>query len=170
MESVYIPHSQEHELFNYDSWKMPIDAIRSGNAHEASRIPVRMRIATGTYILQCNRVSYNQSKSDATCNLCGKSDETLTHFLVDWQPIITEIELACNSLCITLGTSTLDVDLVKLIIDSSSVLNVYPDIEISSLQEIQFHSARLCYTLHCQRFKLLGLVPKCKRKRQTKNR
>ena len=130
-----------------------------------------LRIATGTYILQCNRASYNQFESDATCNLCGKSDETLTHFLLECetlqscrQPIITEIELACNSLCTTLGTSTLGVELVKLIIDTSSVLNVYPEVEISFLQEIQFHGARLCYSLHCQRFKLLGLVPKCKRK------
>ena len=154
----------------------PLMINLSGNAHEASRIPVRLRIATGTYILQCNRASYNQFESDATCNLCGKSDETLTHFLLECetlqscrQPIITEIELACNSLCATLGTSTLGVELVKLIIDTSSVLNVYPEVEISSLQEIQFHSARLCYSLHCQRFKLLGLVPKCKRKKQAKN-
>ena len=82
---------------------------------------------------------------------CGKSDETLPYFLLECetlqtcrQPIITKIEFACNSLCMTLGTSTLGVDLVKLIIDTSSVLNVYPDIEISSLQEIQFHGARLC--------------------------
>ena len=109
----------------------------SGNAHEASRIPVRgSRIATGTYILQCNRASYNQFESDATCYLCSKSDETLTHFVVECetlptcrQPIITEIELACNSLArMTLGTSILGVDLAKLIIDTGSVLNVYPDI------------------------------------------
>ena len=94
----------------------PLMINLSGNAHEASRIPVRLRIATGTYILQCNRASYNQFESDATCNLCGKSDETLTHFLLECetlqscrQPIITEIELACNSLCATLGTSTLGV-------------------------------------------------------------
>ena len=52
-------------------------------ATTALRIPVRLRIATGTYILQCNRASYNQFESDATCNLCGKSDETLTHFLLE---------------------------------------------------------------------------------------
>ena len=61
----------------------PLMINLSGNAHEASRIAVRLRITTGTYILQCNRASYNQFESDATCNLCGKSDETLTHFLLE---------------------------------------------------------------------------------------
>ena len=31
----------------------------SDGVHEATRIPVRLRIATGTYILQCNRAVYN---------------------------------------------------------------------------------------------------------------
>ena len=118
----------------------------SGNAHEASRIPVRLRVVTGTCILQRNRDSYNQLESIATCNVCGKSDETLTHFLLECetlqtcrQPIITEIELVCTSLCMTLGAR------FGQIIDTSSWLTVSPDIKISSLQEI--HSARLCYAL-----------------------
>ena len=68
----------------------------SGGVHEASRIPVRLRIATVTYILLCNR---------ATCNLCGDADETLTHFLLECkalhecrQPIVAAIESACDSL------------------------------------------------------------------------
>ena len=50
----------------------------SGGAHEASRIPVRLRNATGTYILQSKRATYNQFECDATCNLCGSADEILT--------------------------------------------------------------------------------------------
>ena len=58
----------------------------SGGVHEASRIPVRLRIATGTYILQCNRAVYNQFECDSTCNLCGDADETLTHFCWNVRP------------------------------------------------------------------------------------
>ena len=147
----------------------------SGGVHEASRISVRLRIAAGTYILQCNRASYNQFETDATCNLCGDAEETLSHFLLECQrqmcrqPIMTDIKSACDSLCGDLGICTLDVETDWLIIDCSCVLAVYPDIEISQLQEIQFHSARLCYALHCLRFKKLGLVPKRKRGRQAKN-
>ena len=82
---------------------------------------------------------------------------------------MTAIESACESLSYELDISTLDVELDKLIIDCSSVLAVYPDIELSQLQTIQFHSARLCFALHCLRFKKLGLVQKRKRQRQAKN-
>ena len=148
----------------------------SVGAHEASRIPVWLRIATGTYILQSNRAVYNQFECDATCKLCEYAEETLTHFLLDCkamhecrQPIMTDIESACESLCEELGISTLGIELDKLIIDCSSVLVENPDIKLIQLQSIQFHSARLCFALHCLRFKKLGLVPKRKRQRKAKN-
>ena len=138
----------------------------SGGVHEASRIPVRLRIATGTYQFEC----------DSTCNLCGDADETLTHFLLECkalqecrQPIVAAIESACASLCVDLGICTLGVELVKLVIDCSSVLAVHPEVKVTQLQEIQFNSTRLCYALHSLRFKKLGLVPKRKRRRQAKN-
>ena len=70
----------------------------SGGAHEASRIPVRLRIATGTYILQSNRAVYNQFECDATCQHCEHTEETLTNFLLKCealhecrQPIMTDM-------------------------------------------------------------------------------
>ena len=143
----------------------------SGGIHDASRISVRLRIATGTYILQRNRASYSQFETDATYNLCGDADETLSHFLLECkafqmcrQPIVTDIKSACDWLCGDLGICTLDIEMGRLTIDCSCVLAVYPDNEISQLQEIQFHSAQLCYALHCLCFKKLGFVPKCKRR------
>ena len=145
----------------------------SGGAHEASRISVRLRIATGTYMLQSNRAVNNQFECDATCK---HAEETLTHFLLECkalhecrQPIMRYIESACESLCDELGISTLGIELDKLIIDCSSILDENPDIKLNQLQAIQFHSARLCFALQCLRFKKLGLVPKRKRQRKTKN-
>ena len=82
---------------------------------------------------------------------------------------MTAIESACDSLCGDLCVCTLGVELDKLIIDCSSVLAAYPDIEISQLQEIQCQRAQSCYALHCICFKKVGLVLKCKRHRQAKN-
>ena len=77
---------------------------------------------------------------------------------------MTAIESACESLCDELG-----IELAKLIIDSSSAITLNSDIKLFKLQSIQFHSARLCFTLHCFPFKRLGLVSKRKRQRQAKN-
>ena len=52
----------------------------SGGLHEASRIPVRLGITTGSYILKCNRAIYNQFECDSTCNHCGDADETLISY------------------------------------------------------------------------------------------
>ena len=148
----------------------------SGGVHEASRIPVWLRIATGTYIPQCNRAIYNQFEFDSTCNLCGDADETLTHFLLECkalqecrQSMATAIESTCASLCVDLGICSLGVGLVKLVKDCSSVLAVHPEVKEAQLQTIQFHSTGLCYALHSLHFKKLGLVPKRKRCRQAKN-
>ena len=211
----------------------PLLFYPSGGVHEASRIPVRLRIATGTYILQCSRAIYNQFECDSTCNLWGDADETLTNFLLECkalrecrQPIMAAIESARASLCVDrgictlgvelvklvidcssvlavnlklewlnskqsnftvhgyamrctayalrnwdlrrnandLGICTLGVELVKLVIDCSSVLAVHPEVRVAQLQAIQFHSTRLCYALHSLRFKKLGLVPKRKQR------
>ena len=153
----------------------PLMINLSGNAHEASRIPVRLRIATGTYILQCNRASYNQFESDATCNLCGKSDETLTHFLLECetlqscrQPIITEIELACNSLCATLGTSTLGVELVKLIPVLCSTYTLKLKFHLYKKYSFTVH---VCVTLYTANdLSYWDLFLNVRGKKQTKNR
>ena len=68
------------------------------------------------------------------------------------QPIVAAIESACASLCVDLGICTLGVELVKLVIDCSSVLAEHPEVKVAQLQAIQFHSIRLCYALHSLRF------------------
>ena len=43
----------------------------------------KLRLLTGTYILQENRDRYNQHNVDATCTLCGVEHESRLHFLVE---------------------------------------------------------------------------------------
>ena len=46
-------------------------------------IPVKNKILTGSYILQTNRVKFNQNEINTECQLCWSADETLQHFLQD---------------------------------------------------------------------------------------
>jgi hypothetical protein len=43
---------------------------QSANIQDIRRIPTRLKIATGTYILQKNRAIYSKHLISATCNLC----------------------------------------------------------------------------------------------------
>ena len=94
---------------------------------------------------------------------------TQNKFSMSMSMIVTAMESACALLCVDLGICTLDVGLAKLVIDCFSVLAVHPEVKVAQLQTIKFHSTLLCFVLHSLRFKILGFVPKCKRRGQEKN-
>jgi hypothetical protein len=69
------------------------------------RIPIRLKIATGTYILQANRASFNRSQLNPICLLCENGEETLEHFLLTCNcldgiraPLVKEIINTCSAL------------------------------------------------------------------------
>ena len=47
------------------------------------RAITKLKLLTGTYILQGNRSVYNQHSVNATCPLCNSADETRHHFLIE---------------------------------------------------------------------------------------
>ncbi|CAG2193856.1 unnamed protein product [Mytilus edulis] len=51
------------------------------SAKYIQRLPIKLRLLTGTYILQCNRAAFNQIDIDLTCLLCEEDSETLYHFI-----------------------------------------------------------------------------------------
>ena len=50
---------------------------------DVSRVHTKLKLVTGTYILQVNRVRFNQIEIDATCQICHQAEETLEHFVLD---------------------------------------------------------------------------------------
>ena len=57
---------------------------------EVHRVHTKLKIATGTYILQTNRASFNQNEVDPTCMMCRNGDGTMQHFLLQC-PVLSEI-------------------------------------------------------------------------------
>lgn len=58
-------------LFRIDQCN-PIAKTCIANTRDISRIPVQLKIATGSYILQTNRAVFNKENGNATCKLCTK--------------------------------------------------------------------------------------------------
>ena len=62
---------------------------------------VKLKIITGTYILQVNRSTFNQDEIDPTCLMCKEEPETADHFLircsvlVDVRKPIVDSKLRC---------------------------------------------------------------------------
>jgi hypothetical protein len=83
----------------------PLATTISTNMREIIRIPIRLKIATGTYILQANRASFNRSQLNPICFLCGNGEETLNHFLLTCNcldgiraPLVKDIINTCSAL------------------------------------------------------------------------
>ena len=60
----------------------PLLRIPIGSAREIPRFSTRLKLVTGTYILQSNRSAFNQNEVDPVCKLCEGDSETLEHFLI----------------------------------------------------------------------------------------
>ena len=99
----------------------------SGCIRDISRIAVHLKIVTGTYILQTNRVAFNQNEVDPTCILCKASEETLGHFLLECetldsvrQPILRDIKSCLNDCNINLSDQE---TLIQIITDCTAVVD-----------------------------------------------
>ena len=73
----------------HPSLTIPFDSVRSCN-----RLPIKLKLLTGTYILQVNIVAFNQNEVDPTCRLCRSSEEKLEHFILIC-PMLESIRSAC---------------------------------------------------------------------------
>ena len=51
--------------------------VTTGSGREASRLPVKLKIATETYILQYSRAAFSQNPVEPAGLLCNKYDEKL---------------------------------------------------------------------------------------------
>ncbi|CAG2246744.1 unnamed protein product [Mytilus edulis] len=111
LNSQYIP-GKTHVLVNLSA---------SNSMQEAKRIPVKLRIATGSYILMADRTRHSKNKGLlATCPLCQTSDETLEHFLLlcpalsnQRKSILSNIQLLHEKLSIQFKHNGSEVDLIQ---------------------------------------------------------
>jgi len=143
----------------------PIAKTHTANRRDISRIPTRLKIVTGSYILQTKRAVFNKNNGNATCNLCKKNEETLDHFILTCskldsirEPLLVKIINTCSQL-FAKHKIVVKLDLLTLIVNpyyycanliSNSLIN-----EIGVYLEPLCRT--LCYSLHTERYKLLGI-------------
>ena len=141
-----------------------------GNIREVPRVSTKLKFVTGTYILQTNRATFNQNQVNPVCLLCQREDETVSHFLLHCpaldsirNPVIDNIISVCSG--VYSPTNSPD-SFVQLLLDCCALTCFTNTPNNEQLHSVEFHSRRLCHALHCERYKLLALVPKRKRKKK----
>ena len=137
----------------------------SGVARDIPCIGIKLKLVTGTYILQVNRAAFNQNQVDPTCMLCQQDPETVGHFLVE----CTALEEKRRPIMDSIVSSLIEItdspadseDLVNILLDCSKVIDIKNDKSILPvIENIEKLSKRLCYTLHTERYKKLNIIPK----------
>ena len=99
----------------------------SGIARDVPCIGTKLKLLTGSYILQVNRAAFNQNQVDPTCMVCQQGPETVDHFLVECsaleekrRPIMDSI---FSSMCELFEPSPDTEDLVQTLLDCSKVID-----------------------------------------------
>ena len=73
------------KYLNYEAYRpgtRPLVIQDPNGVKDVPRIHTKIKMITGTYILQVNRASFYQNQISSTCLLCKKEDETTERFLL----------------------------------------------------------------------------------------
>ena len=141
-----------------------------GNIREVPRISTKLKLVTGTYILQTNRATFNQNCVDPVCLLCHQENETIEHFLLRC-PALASLRNPVIDTIVSVGAGVYSptnspISFLQLVLDHSAPTDNLKASDNEQLQSIEFHCRRLCHILHCERIKLLSLVPRRQRKKK----
>ncbi|CAC5405617.1 unnamed protein product [Mytilus coruscus] len=143
----------------------PVWTSLSSTVSDVKKGAIRVRLLTGTYLLESHRSKFSGGRESALCKCCGTSDEDITHFLLLCPALHQQRKETFSKLksyvisVIGLGYWSKEfkghLDLIRLIIDSSFLL---PKLRNrTELDKIQRLATDMCYRLHSQRvWKLQG--------------
>ena len=151
----------------HPSLTIPFDSVRSCN-----RLPIKLKLLTGTYILQVNRVAFNQNEVDPTCRLCQTNKETLEHFILTC-PMLESIRAVCfpeiaqevkRMFCLDFHVLPMR-SRVSLIIDCTTFISCelkkkqkqFNEL-LKNLQKLEEQCRRFLYLVNCARFRLLSVT------------
>ena len=61
----------------------PLFKINCHSAIDTARLPIKLKLLTGTYILQNKRIRMYKNEIDPKCLLCAKEEENIEHFILN---------------------------------------------------------------------------------------
>lgn len=141
----------------------PLLSTNTSCTRDINRIPVRVKIATGTCILQSNRANFNNGYLSPLCKLCNENNEELSHFLLycpilekERQQLLSQITEQCLVLCNNFNIKTVP-DLLCVIANPYHLLehcNFSQCRELCYFINSHIESAcrALIYRLHTKRY------------------
>ena len=142
-----------------------MNLLRDRNTHDVRRGAVKVRLLTGTYLVQSAVSKFNQYQVDPTCLLCRCSTEDYRHMILECSALLKyrknylcEIKSIIDSEC---GPDTWNKltkeEILQLCVDCTVLVNSrVVDLKISAVNNIERTARLLCYSIHCGRAFLLN--------------
>ena len=155
-------------------------SINCKSSRDVNRIPTKLKLLTGTYILQNNRAKYKNYTIDPTCLLnytidptcllnytidptcllCDSEAETPAYFILNCpalssirNPITAELQFILQqNHNIQYNTLSND-DKLQIILDCTHLIKSQRKIDF--LEKIEFQNHRLLHNLHSARYRIL---------------
>ncbi|CAG2199771.1 unnamed protein product [Mytilus edulis] len=153
----------------------PLIYIKTSSSRDINRLPVKLKLVSGTYILQENRSRFNQNNVEATCLLCGQETEDLPHFLLKCTLLETTRKASLEDLQKEYHNLTdremeylTETDKIKIILDCSYLLtekvgHSNKKINIKMLSALEFQCRRYVFNIHRARYRMLSDIKKKKK-------
>ena len=132
------------------------------------KVHTKLKLATGSYILQVNRVRFNQNEIDATCQLYHQADETLEYFILDCTVLEPAKQPALDAkqaiVCELFECPMKRDQLLQLVLIGSFFNGAEAILHKTSYRDLDMHTRRLCHSLHTDRYK--SLLDRQKKKKE----
>ena len=135
--------------------------LKCKSGGDRHRIPIKLKMLTGSYILQSLRHKIFHEGTDSLCMACNSDDETLEHMSLHckaWSktreqilPVIVRL-LAEGENVIWSGLD--DGDKMQILMDITKTYQSLK-INIKPTTEVEFHARRLLYRIHTERYRML---------------
>jgi hypothetical protein len=131
---------------------------------DISRIPVKLRLVTGTYVLQTKRIKYYRNITDPTCLLCGAAEENVLHFILQCENLQSKrVALLSEINAIWQNefqndenfTDLSEVDQLQMLLMDNTIKVKPTKKNLASVARLEGLSRRLMFKLHIKRTKLL---------------
>ena len=134
------------------------------NTRDVQRGRTKLRLLTGTYLLQSNRAKFNNSVPDPTCQLCNDAPEDVHHFISKClrleekranllHPIIQQLGGISSPAVNSLFRND---RLTRLILDCTHEELGDLALSYTDAEEIEKLSRTYCYALHAERSRLMS--------------
>ena len=143
----------------------PILTVCIPDARDAVRIPIKLKLLTGTYTLQSNKATFNQFQVDPICRLCKLEPETRKHMIVSCASLQNVRKYYIQMLRDILVDTDVPQHLVlnhpdlltQLILDpTSDKITEKIALTKSTLQKIVNTTHKMLFTLHNRRITILN--------------